>query len=761
MIKKIKGKNHLIVKRNGKTEKYNRAKMKRAILWCCDNRESLANELLDSLNIKIYNKIKIETLWEEVISTASNKISEMFPVWDDVAKRAYLLKIYKETYNVGAITEQPIDYKIVLNQGLKSGVYNKEVLESFTDDELTELGTYIDLKKDLKFSFMGLVSIMEKYSFDATKKRKLELPQHIYMRLAIFPFWKEDKSIRLSLIKERYNDLSSFKYTEATPKVMNSLSDNSQMSSCVLSVVDDNIESINDTDSNMGIFSKYGGGLACDVSYIRAKGSSIGKRGGKSSGPVPFIQKFQASINAFDQNGKRKGSCVITFPFWHMDVLDLIILKDEGGSDDNRARKLQYAIKWYKILSERIMLGKDITLFDPKDAHELNTLWGSDFEKKYIELESKQNIKKKKISAKELGEAIAKVRAETGNLYITFPDNINEQRIGEEPVFASNLCQEIVIPSNANKNFSSRIIKEFKKDEYTTQSECDTGEIGLCNLSSINIVEWVKMSIKEKERLAKNLLRASDNLIDLAFYPVKAGEFANKSRRANGLGISNYANYLAGLGIKFSDEEAKRITHELMEDITYYFIKESNNLAKERGYYQFFKGSKWAKGELPMDLYSLNGVDGYNYPLKHDWEPLRKDIIEHGVRFSYLFAIAPTSTSGMIINSTEGIDPIRKLFSIKSGTYDLPMIAPNLIKNRPHYEMAFDIKNETINDLASIRQKFLDQSQSVSHFYKETNSAFEIILDIIDAETKGLKSLYYLHPLKAGDINEGCEGCSS
>jgi ribonucleoside-diphosphate reductase alpha chain len=761
LIEKVKGKNHLIIKRDGRTEKYSRQKMKKAILWCCDNSESLANELLDSLNIKIFNKIKIEKLWEEVISTAANKISEMYPIWDKVAKKAYLLKIYKETHSI-TNEECNIFYGDILKKGVTVGVYNKELIEMISEEEIIELDKYIDRKRDLNFTFIGLVSIMEKYSYNATKTRKLELPQHIYMRLAIFPFIKEkDSKEKLKMIKRRYDDLSLFRYTEATPKVLNSLSNNSQMASCVLSEVDDNIESINDTDSNMGVFSKYGGGLACDISKIRSKGSSIGKGGGVSSGPIPFIKKFESTVNAYDQNGVRKGSCVITFPFWHMDVLDLLMLKDEGGSDENRARKNQYAIKWYKILTERIKGDKDITLFDPKETPELNELYGEKFKEKYLEYENKTGIRKKTIKARQLAYLISKIRAETGNLYITFVDNINLQRMGEEPVFASNLCAEIVLPANSNKNFKSKIIQDFGKDEYTTEQTCDTGEIALCNLSSINIMEWIKLSVKEKEALSYNLLRAADNLIDLAFYPVKAGELANKNRRPIGVGISNYANYLASKKVLFTDDESLRLTHEIMEDITYYFLKSSNELAKERGPYKYFRDSKWAKGILPLDLYKKNGDMKYTYPLRHDWDNLREEIKEHGVRFSYHFAIAPTATSGMVINATEGIDPVRKLFTIKSGTYDLPVIVPNLKDNRMHYQNAFDVPNKRINDLGSVRQRFLDQSQSVSHFYKETKSSYEIISDIMDAEEKGQKSLYYLHPMKAGDINEGCESCSS
>lgn len=760
MIEKIKGRDHLVIKRDGRLQKYSPTKLKRAINWCTEDNEILTKQLFESLNLKLYNKIRIEKLWDEVIETAANLISDMYPIWDNVAKRAYLLKIYKESYNYNASIDS-LKYQQVIDKGIQVNVYAKEILETFSEEEIAELGRYIDKDLDLNFTFIGLVSIMEKYAFNATKVKKLELPQHVYMRLAMYPFWQEDKDIRLKLIKQRYDDLSLFRYTEATPKMINSLTDNTQMASCVLMQVDDKSESINETNGNLGLFSKYGGGLACDVSALRSSGSSVGNKGGKSSGPTQFIKIFEATVGAYDQMGKRKGAAVITFPFWHMDVRDLIMLKDAGGSEDKRARGLQYSIKWYNILTKRIKSNGDITLFDPKEVPGLNETWGSEFEDLYLMYENKHGVRKQKIPARDLAFLISKVRSETGNLYIVFPDNINLQRIGEKPVFASNLCCEIFLPTKASKNFNKRLITEFDDDNYYTKTKQETGEIALCNLSSINLDKWVHLNEYEKTNLVSNLLRASDNMISNSYYPVPDGELSNKTRRPIGIGISNYANFLASNRLLYTDKEAMKLTHEVMEDLTYYVLKGSNGLAKIRGAYKHFKESKWAQGIVPMDLYKMKDDSEYNFPLKHDWDSLRSSIKEHGVRFSYHFAIAPTATSGLIINSTEGIEPTKKLFEMREGTYTLPRIVPNLKQNRMYYQNAFDISNNVINKLASIRQKFLDQGQSVNHYYKTTDSSYEIVSDIINAEEIGLKSLYYLTPLKAGDIEEACESCST
>ena len=759
MIKTVQGKDHMVVKKDGRLEKYSRKKMKTALGYCTQGNEALTEELFKSLDIKIHNKIKVGKLWDEVIETSANKISEMFPIWDDVAKRAYLMKLYSESYNIKTDGDNLL-YSEVLAKGMSSGVYDRQVINTFSDEEIFELGSYIKKERDLDFTYIGLVFFSEKSSFNYTQTKKLELPQHTYMRLAIYAFHKEeDKEFRMKLIKDRYDHLSTFIYTEATPKVNNSMTVNAQMASCVLNTVDDDTKSILHTNENLALFSKYGGGLALDVSKLRCSGSFVGKQGGKSSGPIQFIQKYEKTVAAFDQMGKRKGACVITYPFWHMDVKDITMLKDAGGADSKRARGLMYTVRWHKLFSDRIRANEDITLFDPKETPELTETWGEEFDTWYTHYEEKASIRKKRIPARELAFLLAKVRAETGNIYVIFPENINSQRMGELAVFASNLCTEIFLPIIASSGFSSELILDvFGKAKIVTTM--DAGEIALCNLSSINDVAWSKLTFEQKVAVIYNLLRASDNLIDIQYYPVKEGELSNRLRRPIGIGQSNYTNFLAQNKAGFTDDDAMRLTHEISEDISWHVLSGSVRLAKERGAYHYFKDSKWADGLVPMDLYKMKDDPKFNFELKHDWDTLRADIKTYGVRFSYHFAIAPTASSSIAIDATEGCEPTKKLFQMKEGTYTLPQLAPNLRENRQYYQNAFDIPNTRINDLASVRQKFWDQGQSVSHYYRTTDSAYEIVTDIMHAEEVGMKSLYYLQPMKAGDI-EACESCSS
>jgi len=691
----------------------------------------------------------------------------MFPVWDEVAKKAYLLKITKETYNLKT-DDDFINYSEVLKKGITVGIYDRKKIECFTGSEIEELGSYIKVERNQKFDFIGIVTLMQKYAFNYSKTKKLELPQHMYMRLAIDAFYMESDPIeRMQLIKDRYDYLSNFIITEASPKVFNGLTGDAQMASCCLTRPADDAVSINETDSNLGILSKFGGGLATDISWLRCSGSTVGKRGGKSSGPVQFIKKFEATVGAYDQMSKRKGACVVTFPFWHMDIMDLIMLKDAGGAEENRARGLVYTIKWYRLVSERVQSGKEITLFDPKDVSDLNELWGDEFKDRYEFYEAKSGIRKNKIPARDLAFLFLKVRAETGNIYVVFPDNINDQRMGELTVSASNLCTEIYLGTKPAIREEQKLIKDIDSGKYKTITTSETGELALCNLSSINLVVWVTLTHEEKMKIIYNLLRASDNYIEHSFYPIVDGELANKMRRPIGIGQSNYANLLATNKFHFENSEngsrdVYKYIHEVQEDLHYYIIKNSIQLAKERGAFERFKFTKWAEGKLPMDLYVLKDNPEYNYPLLKDWDTIRKDMVIYGVRFEYHQAIAPTATSSQTIGATEGTEPVINLSSMKEGTYTLPVLAPNLRQNREYYDLAFGIKNTTLNKHASFRTKWLDQGQSVSHYYVETKSAFDVMFDIMDAEEKGAKGLYYLQPMKEGDIDEGCgDACGS
>jgi ribonucleoside-diphosphate reductase alpha chain len=757
-IEKVKGKEHLVIKRDGRLEKYKPSKLKKVALWACNGNENFAKILLDSFSIKIYNKIRIEVLFDSLISTAKAKINPLYPFWDEVARNLLLLKLHKEVWGENA-GKYP-DYQELVTIGLRYGVYNKEVFDSFDDFELKELGNMIDPSKDLKFSYKGLFLQSKKNCLNHTKTKKLELPQHSYLRSAIYKFYKDDN--RMERIKQEYLDYANHKKTRSTPDAVNAATNNPQLASCVLNTMDDDTWNITDTQANMAQYSKFSGGLGLDVSHLRASGSAVKGNRGVSSGPINFIKSVEGVVGSFDQGGTRSGAAVITYPFWHYDVEDMIPLKDNGGSEDKRARHLQYSMRIHNLLIKRVMNDENISLFDPHEVPKLENAFGDDFDTIYEEYERKGGIKRKTIKAQDLFFKYLKYRQETGNLYATFIDNINMQNMTNRWVGSSNLCQEITIPSRASKLLKQEILYT-EDDEAIIRTDKTAGEIGLCNLVSVNLLEYYKMNRKDQKTFIYNMLRGMDNVIDYQFYPVKEGKYSNQKERPIGVGVLNYTALLAYMGIKITDEKSLEITHQIFERLSFDVLEASNMLAEERGTYKGYNKSNWKNG-LPIDFSILNNQESeLNFDLLEDWDLLRTKIKRTGVRFSLHMAIAPTATSGKVLNATESIEPVLDLFYIEEGTDSLPTLAFNLNEFREFYVSPYQVDNLHLIRLAAIRQKFFDQSQSINLYYTKPDSAKELAFHTFYAIKLGVKTLYYLKTPKAdnGESTEHiCESCT-
>jgi ribonucleoside-diphosphate reductase alpha chain len=722
MIELVENKSHMIVKRDGALEPYDYMKMYNVLLWACEDNTTLADSITSELTIKIYDRMPISVLVDEVIDTVSNMTSQITPRYDDVAKRLYLQKMYKDMYNMRRI--QYPSYSEVVGTLIDADKII-DITAILTNEELLQLGEAIVPERDFNSTYLGLNLFFDKYSFKVDGK-PVELLQHGFMRLAIQGFLYEDESVRVPYIIQRYNDLSTFVYTEATPKWLNSLTEDAQMASCCLHQMDDNSESINKVVSDVGQYSRHGGGNAVDVSSLRMRGSSIG-RAGKSSGPTPTIQHIEGAITLYNQLGARPGACVVTFQWWHADVFELLELKDEGGNESKRARKLQYSIKLNRIFLRRLQEGKSITLFDPKVASKLLQLYGTDFDEEYERLE-RENKGSSTVTAQDLGYLIAKIRAETGNLYIFFDENSNEQSPFKAKITQSNLCQEIHLPTEAAQQLQETLTLDLSNQSYETNVRSKAGLLALCNLSSNNVAKWMTMTEEERYTSAYCLLRASDNLIDWQYYPVKDGEMFNRNYRAIGIGQNNLAYHFALNGIKFSSDEALDEMRMISESMYDTYTRASEQLASERG----------------------------NFPFFH------KTTLTRPSRFSTLFAIAPTATSSIIIGATEGIEPVVNLISEKTGTYSNKQLVPGLAALRGKYELAFDIPTKALYDLAAVRQRYLlsnHQGQSVNTYMANTTSAYDILSDIIYAEKVGLKSLYYLQ--SRNSTVEACDSCAS
>ena len=747
MIQPIEGKLNLVVKRDGRTEPYDREKMYKVILWACDGSVTFADQLIDAISIKINNRISITKLYDEVIATAANLISDMYPKWEEIAKNLYSLKLHKD---IGVKRAEYPEYSTVIANNISMGFYDS-AHPFLTEDNINILRKHINPEYDKLFTFGGLNIFVQKYC-NKSKKQLLELPQHTYMRVAISLMYKDG----IDAIIAKYHQLATHSVTEATPKMVNALKPNASMFSCCLVRPSDSQEGINEAITMLSRESKYSGGCAFDISLVRAPGAIVQGNNGQSSGVIPYIKSLQENISGFNQGGTRSSACIVTFDAFHYQSPEISMLKHESGKDEDRARKLQYSVKWRPELSKAIRNNEDIYLIDPHKTKDLFESYGDEWEPLYDKACSNTHIHKRKYNARELAYQLTTTSADTGNLYYFFLDNVNKQDIGAGYVPASNLCQEMCMSYEPIELVKRTLSNDKAIFEYT-------GDIALCNLASINLMSWIVMNSSEKEAYMYLLIQSADNAIENSFYINPLGERHSKAHRNLGIGTSNYANMLASSKLKWDSEGARQLTHNIYEEISYYAIKASIQLAKERSRCEVFPQTQWAKGIFTHELSILGKSDSkLNYPLLMDWESLRPELLKYGIRNSRLLAIAPTATSGKTINATEGVDAPRKLKTIQEGTYSLPFVVPNLNNNREYYQTTFEVSNKDVIELAAIRQKFLCMSQSVSLAYSSLTSAHEHVSNILYAEELGLKTIYYTHTRKAGDDEpEACESCGS
>ncbi len=745
-----------VIKRNGSIEPYDVEKMRRVCLWACDGVEAYCEMLLSSTRIKLYDKIKIAHVYDELIKSAANKISRMHPQFEKIAAKLLLLKIYKDGWNIKK-TRYP-NYLEVVELGIKKKKYNQAIFGAYSEEELAELGNYIQQERDFLFTYKSLYIFNEKYCLNSTKTIKLELPQHAYMRIALSLFRDEPKQIRLQLVKDMYDILSQHLVTVATPIMLNAGTINQQLSSCVLSQVGDNTHSIMDTAKQVATYSKYKGGNAVDFSNIRSSGSFIVGNDGFSSGPVPFIKIFESTVKAFNQGSTRPGACAIYFPWWHYNFKEMIVLKSNTGTEENRARQLKYSVKINDLLIKRTLRDEDVTLFDPKDVPDLLNTFGEEFEKKYIEYEQKAGIRKQVLPAKDVVALIFKERAETGNIYLFHEENVNKATLLNRYVNSSNLCCEIVLPSRYSSLNKEIVYHQDSKTDLII-SETKAGEIALCNLSSINVYEYMKLNEEEKEKVVNTLVRALDNTIDVATYPVKEAEITNKNYRYLGIGVLNMANYLADKKIVIDSQEALEETHKIFDKLSFRIIDASNKLAQVKGSFPRFAETEWAAGIVPIMKANKKALALTKYqPNMKKWEELGERIKNTGLRNAQLLAIAPTATSGKAVNATESIEPIQNLFYKEDGKINLPTLVPN-IQNWKYYKVAQDCDQYMLIKAAAIRQMYLDQAQSINVYFKKITSLKEFSLFHFWAFELGIKTFYYCKTLKE-ELEEICESCS-
>jgi len=745
-----------VIKRDGREEAFSKKKLKRVVDWATQNNEPFSEELIQDTIIKSKNKIKIEELYENLIATAASKISMMYTEWEWVAGRLLLLDLYSHAYGIKDKTYP--DFKEVIKKGVSSKVYEKEIFSEFSDEEITELGAYIKQDRDYRFTYNALTSFDKKYCKNYSKTKKLELPQHTYMRVAMGVCYNLPD--RVSIIKDLYDILSKHNATLATPIMMNSGTSNRNMSSCILNTIGNDTYDIVNKLMTAGLYTKAAGGLAFDVSHIQAKGGYT-KHGVEVSGIVPYIKNIESVVNSFLQGSKRRGAAVITCAWWHLEIEDFVVLKDpNSGTDENRARHLQYSVSENDLFLERMAKGEDITLFDPIDTPKLLETYGDEFKSWYEHYEQKVGIRKTTVSAKDLWRKILKYRVQTGNLYKFFTDNVNRANMTNRYVGSSNLCQEIVEPSRPAERLSEDFVQVSDSEFYTTSFVNE--EIALCNLASFNLKMFLELKEPEQDKVIETIVRVMDNTIDIATYPRASARKPNLDNRYLGLGESNLAYYLAKKGIKFSDKEAEKEMFRVQQRLSAKIILASSKLASEKGTPKNYHGTKWAEGVLPIDLANKSLMKEFEQELDQElWEEVRQAVRQNGVRNTLLMAIAPTASSATSIGATESIEPVQNFSYRVEGAISSTVVVPEFKKLNQFYETAYDIDQFKLIKMASIRQMFLDQSQSVNMYISEENWDYDYLTRLhLYGWKLGLKTAYYLNTKKM-EIGETCENCSS
>ena len=693
-----------VIKRNGSKEPLDLNKLHLMVEESCRDLSGVsASQVEMQSGIQFYDGITTAEIQEILIRSASDLIDLEHPNYQFVAARLLLFSIRKSLY--GKIQDHPafIDH---IKNCVNLKVYDAEILTNYTEEELDKLGSYIKHSRDYLFTYAGLRQVVDKYLVqDRSSGQVYETPQFMYMMIAATIFARYPKETRISYVKRYYDAISKHRINIPTPIMAGVRTPLRQFASCVLVDVDDTLDSIFSSDMAIGRYVAQRAGIGINAGRIRGINSKI--RGGEvaHTGVVPFLKKFEATVRCCTQNGIRGGSATVHFPIWHQEIEDILVLKNNKGTEDNRVRKLDYSIQISKLFYERFIRNEEISLFSPHAVPGLYDAFGTDrFDNLYVDAERNESIPRKTIGGQELFLALLKERAETGRIYIMNIDHCNSHSSFLDKVEMSNLCQEITLPT--------------KPLQHIDDPE---GEIALCILSAINVGK-VKDD-DEFEELCELSVRGLEELIDYQNYPVEAAEIGTKARRSLGIGYIGLAHYLAKLGFNYDTQEAWDAVHQLSESFQYFLLKASNEVAKEKGACEYFNRTKYSQGILPIDTYKKDVDEVSSVPLQHDWEALRQSIKEFGLRHSTLTAQMPSESSSVVSNATNGIEPPRGYLSIKkSKKGPLKQIVPQYQTFKNNYTLLWDMpSNRGYINIVAVMQKFFDQAISGNWSYNPEN----------------------------------------
>ncbi|WP_324026083.1 class 1a ribonucleoside-diphosphate reductase subunit alpha [Aeromonas caviae] len=749
--------NLFVTKRNGHKEPIDLDKIHRVLDWAAEKLDNVSVSQVElKSHIQFYDGIRTADIHETIIKAAADLISEQSPDYQYMAARLAIFHLRKKAYGQ---FEPPHLYQHVARL-VDMGKYDKHLLEDYTQAEFEELNGYLDHWRDMDFSYAAVKQLEGKYLVQNRVTGEIyESPQFLYILVAACLFSKYPKDTRLDYIKRFYDAVSTFKISLPTPIMSGVRTPTRQFSSCVLIECDDSLDSINATASAIVRYVSQRAGIGINAGRIRGLGSPI--RGGEAfhTGCIPFYKYFQTAVKCCSQGGVRGGAATLFYPLWHTEVESLLVLKNNRGVEENRVRHMDYGVQINKLMYQRLIKGGDITLFSPSDAPGLYDAFFADqdkFEELYVKYEQDPAIRKKTLKAVDLFSLMMQERAGTGRIYIQNVDHCNTHSPFDPsvaPVRQSNLCLEIALPTKPLNNVDD-----------------EDGEIALCTLSAFNLGAIEKL--EDLEEMAELAVRALDALLDYQDYPLKAAKKGSMNRRTLGIGVINYAYYLAKNGARYSDGSGLALTHRTFEAIQYYLLKASVQLAREFGPCPAFNETIYAQGILPIDTYKKDLDTLCNEPLHLDWETLREEIKTVGLRNSTLTALMPSETSSQISNATNGIEPPRGLVSVKASKDGiLKQVVPEYHRLKDQYELLW--KQPSVDgylQLVGIMQKFVDQAISANTNYDparfEGNKVpmKQLLKDLLTAYKYGLKTLYYHNTRDGADDtqtdlqDDGCAG---
>ena len=721
----------------------------------------IKEKLIESCKNIIRESMDNEGIRDSVIQAALELTTEQEPKWQYVASKLYVYRLYDEVRKNRGINLAVKPYSKFyefINEMTDKNLYGKYILENYTKAEIEELEKEIKPERDFIFTYSGIDLLTKRYLIQDYNRKPLELPQQMFMGIAMHLAIPEKKEDRVMWAKRFYDVLSSLKATMATPTMSNARKPFYQLSSCFIDTVEDSLKGIYKSLDNFAEVSKFGGGMGIYIGKIRAIGSAIRGFKGASGGVIPWIKIFNDTAVAVDQLGVRNGSVAIWLDAWHKEVPEFLQLRTNNGDDRKKAHDifpgLCYPDLFWRLAEEDI--DANWYMMCPHEIKEvkgygLEDFYGEEWEEKYYECVNDDRIDKRVMSVKDIVRLIIKSAAETGTPFAFFRDTANKMNPNKHNgmIYSSNLCTEIMQNMSPMQIESSEIIDE--NGESVVVQKTIPGDFVVCNLSSIVLGNVDVCSEEEMEYVVETQIRAMDNVIDLNYYSVLFAEITNKKYRAIGLGTSGYHHMLANNRIHWTEERHKEFADEVYERINYYAIKASMNIAKEKGSYKLFKGSDWDNG----NYFELREYTD------EKWCKLREEVNEYGMRNGYLFAVAPNGSTATIAGTSEGVDPIMARFYLeeKKGSI-IPKTAPNLSDdNYWYYNPAYNIDQTWSVQINGVRQRHIDQGQSFNLYITNNYTMRQIMNLYIEACKCGVKSIYYVRS-KSLEVTE-CENCSA